>query len=162
MQSLAQYFYKVKNGSSNIVSKSSSKNLSNGEVFTENWHFYSSFVFKTTKTSLFVFITEILWWTFWRNNWWSVFDVVKRVRLISYLVRSCGSLSQRSNFRWSSFFNTARCFRMSAETASELLFSTILVEGGKRTVCEFCGCCGRCWWWLDVAENIYMIINKGD
>ena len=77
---LAQYFYNVKNGSSNITSKSSSNNLSNGEVFPENWHFNSCFVLKTTKAPLFVFITEILWWTFWRNNWRSVFDVLKILR----------------------------------------------------------------------------------
>ena len=29
-------------------------------VFPENWHFNSCFVLKTTKTPLFVFITEIL------------------------------------------------------------------------------------------------------
>ena len=57
---LAQYFYNIKNGLSNITSKSSLKNLSNREVFPENWHFDSCFVLKTTKTPLFVFITEIL------------------------------------------------------------------------------------------------------
>ena len=30
--------------------------------------------------SMFVFITEILWQTFWPNNWQFVFDVVKRLR----------------------------------------------------------------------------------
>ena len=30
--------------------------------------------------SVFVFFTEILWLTFFRNNWWSLFDVVKRLR----------------------------------------------------------------------------------
>ena len=55
-----QYFYNVKNGSSNITSKSSSQNFSNGEVFPENWHFNSIFVLKTTKKTLSVYITEIL------------------------------------------------------------------------------------------------------
>ena len=59
-ETTAQYFYNVKNGSSNITSKSLSKNLSNGEVFPENWHFNSCFALKTTKIPLFVFITEIL------------------------------------------------------------------------------------------------------
>jgi hypothetical protein len=31
------------------------------------------------KDSVFVFITEIFWQTFWRNNWWSIFDIVKRL-----------------------------------------------------------------------------------
>ena len=52
---LAQHFT-----TSNIMSKTSSKNFSNGKVFPENWHFNSCFVLKTTKTTLFVFITEIL------------------------------------------------------------------------------------------------------
>ena len=50
-------------------------------MFPENWHFRSCFVLKTTKTQLFVFITEILWQTFWRNNWQSIFDVVKILSL---------------------------------------------------------------------------------
>ena len=29
-------------------------------MFPENWHFNSRFVLKTTKTAVFVFITEIL------------------------------------------------------------------------------------------------------
>ena len=44
---LAQHFYNIKNGSSNIMSK----NLSNGEVFPENWHFNSCVVLKTTKSN---------------------------------------------------------------------------------------------------------------
>ena len=35
---------------------------------------------KTTKTPLFVFITEILWWTLCCNNWRSIFDSVKILR----------------------------------------------------------------------------------
>ena len=38
---------------------------------------------KTSKTQVFVMITEIIWRTFWRNKWRSVFDVVKDS---SYLV----------------------------------------------------------------------------
>ena len=44
-------------------------------MFPDNGHFNSRFVL--TKTPEFVFITEILWRTFWHNNWRSVFDVVK-------------------------------------------------------------------------------------
>ena len=36
-------------------------------VIPENWHFNSRFVLKTTKTLVFVFITEILWRTFCRK-----------------------------------------------------------------------------------------------
>ena len=50
-------------------------------MFPENWHFNSRFVLKTTKIPVFVFFTEILWQTFWRNKWWSIFDDVKRLRL---------------------------------------------------------------------------------
>ena len=53
--SLANNFYQVKNGLSNITSKSLSKNLSNGEVFPENWHFNSCFVLKTKKTTIVCF-----------------------------------------------------------------------------------------------------------
>ena len=53
-------------------------------MFPENWHFKSCLVLKTTKTPLFVFITEILWQTFWRNKWQSVFDFVK---ILTYCVK---------------------------------------------------------------------------
>ena len=80
---IAGVFYNDKNGSSFITSKSSSKNLSNENkhtlLFPKNWHFNSRFVLKTTKTPVFVFITEIRWQTFWRDKWRSVFDVVKRL-----------------------------------------------------------------------------------
>ena len=46
-------------------------------VFPENWHFHSHFVLKTTKTPVFVFVTEILWGNFLFNNWQSFFDFVK-------------------------------------------------------------------------------------
>ena len=46
-------------------------------VIPENWRFNSRFVLKTTKTPVFVFITDILWQTFRRNKWQSVFDIVK-------------------------------------------------------------------------------------
>ena len=46
-------------------------------MIPENWHFNSCFVLKTTKTAVVVFITEILWQTFWSNKWRSVFDAVK-------------------------------------------------------------------------------------
>ena len=63
-ETIAEVFYNVKNGSSFITSKSSSKNLSNENkhtlMFPEDWHFNSLFVLKTTKTPVFDFITEIL------------------------------------------------------------------------------------------------------
>ena len=34
---------------------------------------------KTTKISVFVFITEIFWPIFWRNNCWSISDVVEKL-----------------------------------------------------------------------------------
>ena len=61
--SKAESFYDVKNGSSTITSKSSSKNLGNENKHTmslENLHFDSRFVLKTTKTPVFVFTIEIL------------------------------------------------------------------------------------------------------
>ena len=58
-------------------------------VIPENWHFNSHFVLKTTKTAFFVFINEILRWNFWRHNWWTTFDVVKKLR---YFVLSCDVL----------------------------------------------------------------------
>ena len=36
------------------------------------WHSNSRLVLKTTKTAVFVFLTEIIWRTFWRNNWRSI------------------------------------------------------------------------------------------
>ena len=85
-ESKAQYFYKVKNGSSNNLSKSSSKNLSNGEVFPENWHFNSCFVLKTTKTPLLAFISEILW---------KLFDIVSDylffTKKLRFTVHFCNS-----------------------------------------------------------------------
>ena len=107
---LAGVFYNVKNGSSFIASKILSKNLSNENKhccfcclqdktwikmpilwnywdsltnfreLPENWHFNLRFVLKTTKTPVFVFITEILWQKFWRNKWQSIFNVVKNLR----------------------------------------------------------------------------------
>ena len=78
--SRAEVFYSIKKWWSFITSKSLSKNLSNGEVFPENWHFDSCFVLKTAKTPLFVFIPEILWLTFWCNIWQFVFELVKILR----------------------------------------------------------------------------------
>ena len=54
----------VKNGSSIIILKSLSMNLSNEKhkhtMFPGNWYFNSHFVLKTTTTASFVFFTEIL------------------------------------------------------------------------------------------------------
>ena len=41
------------------------------------WHFNTRFVLKTTKTQVFVMITEIFWQTFWRNKWRFIIDAVK-------------------------------------------------------------------------------------
>ena len=63
------------------MSKSSSKNLSN-----ENKHWCFCCLQDKTWIKMpivwkhrvfWFFITEILWWTFWRNKWQSVFDIVK-------------------------------------------------------------------------------------
>ena len=56
MEPIAGVFYNVKNGLSFVTSKSWSKDISNEitqNMFPENWHFNSSFVLKTTKTTVF-------------------------------------------------------------------------------------------------------------
>ena len=82
----AESFYNVNYGPSIITSKSLSKNLSNQNKhlwwYYKNssfWHFNSRFVLKTTKTRVFVLITEIFWQNFWCNNWGSIIDVVERL-----------------------------------------------------------------------------------
>ena len=50
-------------------------------MFPENWHFNSCSVLKTTKTPVFIFITEILWWILWHNKWRSIFDILKNLCL---------------------------------------------------------------------------------
>ena len=50
-------------------------------MFPENCHFNLPFVLKTAKTPVFVFITEILWRTFWHNKWQSIYDILKNLRL---------------------------------------------------------------------------------
>ena len=80
-------------------------------VIPENWHFNSRLVLKTTKTQVFVFITEILWPTFWRNNWRSIFDVVKR---LSYCRYFCISWFKRCrDYKWlvqlNSVFSCGKC-----------------------------------------------------
>ena len=77
-------FYNVKNGLSFITSKSSSKisvMKTNTGVFV---------VFKATLelNCQFSRITEILWWSFWRNKWWSIFDVVKDSSLSSTFINN--------------------------------------------------------------------------
>lgn len=76
---------------------------------------------------------------------------------IVYLFRSCVSLSQRSNFRWRSFFITARCLRKSAlASEDEVVFATIVAEAGWEE------------WWLEVPAKkgkhfpalIYYCISK--
>ena len=104
----AGVFYNVKNGSSFIVSKSSSKFLSN-----ENKHahvprelaFWFTFCLEDKKTAVFVFITEMLWRTFWHNNWRSVFEVVKRLRswqLLSYFAQPMSQKDFSVLFEYSS------------------------------------------------------------
>ena len=59
------------------MSKSSSKNLSN------SWELVFQFMIcleENKKTPVYIFITEILWQTFWHTNWQSVFDIVKILR----------------------------------------------------------------------------------
>ena len=75
---LVKYFYNVKNGSSIITSKSSSKNFSNEN---KQW----CFCCLQGKTWIRVpilwkhfSITEILWQTFRHNIWRSIFDVVEK------------------------------------------------------------------------------------
>ena len=53
------------------------------------------------NTSVFFFITKILWWTFLRNNWQSVFDVVNycTVDLLKHIVhRKCMSWGDLGGF----------------------------------------------------------------
>ena len=59
------------------------------------------------KTPLFVFITEILWQTFWCNNWWSIFDVVKILRYWLVNSRSGIDIGQKINVKLKVF---CRCF----------------------------------------------------
>ena len=87
---IAESFYNVKYGLSIITSKvcqiisgMKTKTLEfSVKWYFKNssfWHFNSCFVLKTTKTQVFVLITEIFWQTFWRNNWRSIIDVVERL-----------------------------------------------------------------------------------
>ena len=52
---------------------------------------------KTPKTPVFVFITGILWRTFWHNNWRSVFDVVK---VLHYFVNLFENMNFNLNHSW--------------------------------------------------------------
>ena len=90
---IAQYFYNVKNGWSIILSKSSSKNLSNEN---KQWCFCCLQDKTWIKMPILwkhFSITEILWRTFWRNIWRSVFDVVK---ILLYCVMSDTEVNQLS------------------------------------------------------------------
>ena len=42
--------------------------------------FLFTFCLEGNKSNSVCFITKILWWTFWRNNWRSLFDAVKILR----------------------------------------------------------------------------------
>ena len=82
----AQYFYNVKNRLSIITSKSLSKNLCNEN---KPWCFD---VFKTKrelKWQLSGITTEILWQTFWRNNWQFVFCRCKNTALMVHQFFTC-------------------------------------------------------------------------
>ena len=78
---IAESFYNVKNGSSIITSKSSSKNLSN-----ENKHWFFGCLQDKLwiKMSILwkyrVFLFSLLTFFDEHSNWWYVFDVVKRLR----------------------------------------------------------------------------------
>ena len=86
---LAESFYYVNSVLSIIMSIMSLclSNENKNTVFPENWcyknssfwHFNLCFFLKTTKTPAFVFITEVIWQTFWLNNWQSILDVVERL-----------------------------------------------------------------------------------
>ena len=65
-------------------------------MFPENWHFNSRFVLKTTKTPVFIFITEILWRTFWHNNWRSILWSCKKTPLRYSKVLTLRSFSDRA------------------------------------------------------------------
>ena len=58
--SMAESFYKVNYGSSIIMLKILSENLSNQNKKSSFCHFNSHFVLKTTKTQVFALIIEIL------------------------------------------------------------------------------------------------------
>ena len=76
---LLESFYNEKSELSIISSKVNQRisvKKPTHSVFSVNWHFNLRFVLKRTKTLDFVFITEILWRTFWQNNWLSVFEIV--------------------------------------------------------------------------------------
>ena len=95
---LLESFYNEKSELSIISSKVNQRisvKKPTHSVFSVNWHFNLRFVLKRTKTLDFVFITEILWWTFWRKNWWSVFAIAKILRSsnpdIPYLPSLIGS-----------------------------------------------------------------------
>ena len=67
------------------------------------WHFNSSFVLNTTKTQVLVLITEIIWRTFWNDNWQSIIDI-KVPKLNSRLVY-CPQHYGIHFLKWSPFFD---------------------------------------------------------
>ena len=70
-----------------------------------SWNFNSLFVLKTTNTPVFIFITEILWQTFWRNKWWSVFDVVKDSSYCDQIAMKVFCIWPSLKFRLQSYLN---------------------------------------------------------
>ena len=60
--------------------------------YSSFWLSNSRFVLKTTKTPVFVFIAEILWRTFWSNNWRFIFWHLK-ILSYSHLSRNSNKLS---------------------------------------------------------------------
>ena len=66
-------------------------------VIPENCHFDSRFVLRQQKHH------EILWRTFWRNNWWSIFDFVKILRYSQYYIVVKSIFCPNSNYYFSKF-----------------------------------------------------------
>ena len=74
------FFFNFKNV---IMSKSSSKNLSNANKhIPENWHFYTLFIWKTTTS-------EILWRIFWRDNCRLIIGAIENFRFWVFPTTSC-------------------------------------------------------------------------
>ena len=110
------------------------------------WHFNSHFVLKTTKTPVFVFITEIFWRTFWRNNWQSMFDIVERLCLYFFF---------RKSWNWKDLkffevqFGPVVNFSTTKKASSTLLlFFGLEVWGSENSedakeICLEISCCGQ-------------------
>ena len=85
-KSLAESFYKISYGSSIITSKKLSKNFSNQNkhfcfccLQDKTWIQMPKRTIFVISSQVFLLITEIFWPTFWRNNWWSIIEVVEKL-----------------------------------------------------------------------------------